>query len=163
MFAYSALIGYGQGFQPVCGINYGAGRYDRVRRSFWFCVKSSFAVQVILAVVGFIFAAPLVRLLRDDPAVIDIGTRVLRFQCCTFPLSGFVVFCNMMSQTIGEAFKATVLALSRQFLFLVPSIFILNAVFGLAGLEGAQAVADLCSFALSVPIGLGILKGMKNA
>ncbi len=162
MFAYSALIGYGQGFQPVCGVNYGAKFYDRVRAAFWFCVKSSFAIQVALAVLGFIFAEPLVTLLRDDPEVIAIGTRVLRFQCISFPLSGYVVFCNMMSQTIGMAGKATFLALSRQFLFFVPAIFLLEFLFGLAGLEGAQALADLCSFAVSVPIGLGILKQMKT-
>ena len=162
MFAYSALIGYGQGFQPVCGVNYGAERYDRVRKAFWFCVKSSFAIQVALAVLGFMFAEPLVGLLRDDPEVIEIGTRVLRFQCVSFPLSGYVVFCNMMSQTIGMAGKATFLALSRQFLFFVPAIFLLDAIFGLAGLEGAQALADLCSFAVSVPIGLSILKQMKK-
>ncbi len=163
MFAYSALIGYGQGFQPVCGVNYGAERYDRVRKAFWFCVKSSFAIQVALAVLGFMFAEPLVGLLRDDPEVIAIGTRVLRFQCISFPLSGYVVFCNMMSQTIGMAGKATFLALSRQFLFFVPAIFLLDAIFGLAGLEGAQALADLCSFAVALPIGLGILKEMKNS
>ncbi|MBQ3182292.1 MAG: MATE family efflux transporter [Clostridia bacterium] len=163
MFAYSALIGYGQGFQPVCGVNYGAERYDRVRKAFWFCVKTSFAIQLALAVLGFIFAEPLVGLLRDDPEVIVIGTRVLRFQCVSFPLSGYVVFCNMMSQTIGMAGKATFLALSRQFLFFVPAIFLLEALFGLAGLEGAQALADLCSFAVSVPIGLSILKTMKHS
>lgn len=162
MFAYSALIGYGQGFQPVCGVNYGARRYDRVRNAFWFCVKSSFAIQVVLAVLGFIFARPLVEVLRDDPEVIAIGTRVLRFQCISFPLSGYVVFCNMMSQTIGMAGKATLLALSRQFLFFVPAIYLLEAIFGIAGIEGAQAIADLCSFAVAVPIGLGILKEMKN-
>lgn len=162
MFAYSALIGYGQGFQPVCGVNYGAQRYDRVRGAFWFCVQSSFAIQLAFAAVGFIFASPIVALLRDDTEVIAIGARVLRFQCCTFPLSGYVVFCNMMSQTIGMAGKATFLALSRQFLFFVPAIFLLNAIFGLSGLEAAQAVADVCSFAVAVPIGLGILKDMKK-
>ncbi len=162
MFAYSALIGYGQGFQPVCGVNYGAKLYHRVRRAFWFCVKSSFAIQLVLSVLGFIFARPLVALLRDDPEVIEIGVRVLRFQCVSFPLAGYVVFCNMMSQTIGMAGKATLLALSRQFLFFIPAIFVLNALFGLHGLEGAQALADLCSFGVSIPIGLGILNEMKK-
>lgn len=162
MFAYSALIGYGQGFQPVCGVNYGAKRYDRVKGAFWFCVKSSFAIQLLLSILGFIFAEPLVGALREDPDVVRIGVTVLRYQCFTFPLAGYVVFCNMMSQTIGMAFKATVLALSRQFLFLVPAIFILNLIFGLAGLECAQTIADVCSFAISIPIGLGILKNMKD-
>ncbi len=162
MFAASALIGYGQGFQPVCGVNYGAGRYDRVRKAFWFCFKTSFAVQVVLAVLGFVFSEQLVALFRDDPRVIEIGKTVLRWQCITFPLSGFVVLSNMMSQTIGMAGKATFLALSRQFLFFVPAIFVLEGFFGLMGLEAAQATADICSLLVSLPIGLGILNEMKN-
>lgn len=162
MFAYSALIGYGQGFQPVCGVNYGAGKYERVKKAFWFCVKTSFAVQLVLAVAGFAFAEPLVALFRDDPKVIEIGQRVLRYQCLTFPLSGFVVMANMMSQTIGKAVKATLLALSRQFLFFVPAVFVLDLLAGLSGLVVAQTVADICSFGVSIPIGLSILKEMNS-
>ena len=39
MFINSVIIGFGQGFQPVCAFNFGARKYDRVKRSFWFCVK----------------------------------------------------------------------------------------------------------------------------
>ena len=56
MFIGSAMIGFGQGFQPVCGFNFGAKRYDRVLESFWFCVKVSAVFLMTLAVVSFIGA-----------------------------------------------------------------------------------------------------------
>jgi len=163
LFAASALIGYGQGFQPVCGINYGAGRYDRVKKAYWFCVKTSTVVQILFALTGFIFAPQIIPLFRDDPEVIRIGSSVLRWQCLTFPFSGFNILSNMMAQTIGKAVKATLLALSRQFLFFVPSIFILNGLFGLDGLVAAQTSADICALILCIPITISLLKEMKKA
>ncbi|MBE6687225.1 MAG: MATE family efflux transporter [Ruminococcaceae bacterium] len=163
LFAMSALIGYGQGFQPVCGVNYGAGNYNRVKKAYWFCVKTATVVQIIFAVTGFVFAPKIIPLFRDDPAVINIGSIVLRWQCITFPFSGFNVLSNMMAQTIGKAVKATVLALSRQFLFFVPSIFILNEVFGLQGLEAAQTSADICALIVCIPITASLLKEMKSS
>ena len=162
MFAASALIGYGQGFQPVCGFNYGAKRTDRVKRGFWFCVKSSFLVLLVLAILGGVFAPQIIAFFRkDDAAVIEIGAFALRMQCITFPLTGYVVMCNMMAQTIGESVKATILAMSRQFLFFVPSLLVLSALMGLTGVEISQTVSDGFSFVVSVAVGYSILRKWK--
>ncbi|GHV88068.1 hypothetical protein AGMMS50267_04280 [Spirochaetia bacterium] len=86
MFAGSALIGFGQGFQPVCGFNYGAKRYGRVKKAFWFCVKSSFVVLIVIAAAAFIFAPQVIALFRrDDPEVIRIGALSLRFAVPQLP------------------------------------------------------------------------------
>ena len=55
MFANSAIIGFGQGFQPVCGFNYGAKKYSRVIDAFYFCVKISTFVLLILAIIIYIY------------------------------------------------------------------------------------------------------------
>lgn len=162
-FASSAMIGYGQGFQPVCGFNYGAGRFDRVKRGFWFCVQSSFLVLLLLAVAGFVFAPQLIEIFRDDPKVIEIGAAALRLQCITFPITGWIVLCNMMAQTIGESLKASLLAMSRQFLFFVPALFLLSAFGGLEGIEWSQPVADVCSLIVSLWVGFSILNQWKTS
>ncbi|MDR3121659.1 MAG: MATE family efflux transporter, partial [Clostridiales bacterium] len=91
MFAYSALIGFGQGFQPVCGFNYGAGRYDRVKRAFWFCVKVATVFLTLLGLVMFLAAPHIVTAFRrDDVEVIGLGTLSLRLQTLAFPLFGWV-------------------------------------------------------------------------
>ena len=163
MFANSALIGFGQGFQPVCGMNYGAKKYGRVMEGFWFCVKYAFVVLVAIAVLGATYAEPIVTAFRkDDAEVIRIGTLALRLQCIAFPLNAWIVMSNMMLQSIGKAVKASVVAAARQGLFFIPFIMILPQVLGLLGVQMAQMVADMGAFALTMPICLGELKMMKN-
>lgn len=161
MFAGSTLIGFGQGFQPVCGFNYGAQLYGRVRSAFWFCIRVSTVVLLLIAGIGLVFAPQIIALFRDDPAVIEIGAAALRFQCLTFPLNGWIILNNMMLQTIGKAAKATVLAMARQGLFMLPALLILTPVFGLRGIECSQPVADIATFLLAIPMGLSVLREMR--
>lgn len=162
MFANSALIGFGQGFQPVCGTNYGAGKYTRVREAFFYCMKLGAAVLAVLSMLGFAFAGPLIGLFRDDPQVVEIGRLALRAQCLVFVLNVYTILCNMLLQTIGMALKASVTALARQGIFFVPLILLLPMAMGLRGVQLAQMFADVCSFALSVPLGWGVLKTMTR-
>lgn len=162
MFASSALIGFGQGFQPVCGFNYGAGLYGRVRRSFWFCVRTALIALILLAAAAFVAAPRLLPLFRDDPAVVAIGVHALRLQCLTFPLSAWVIMSNMMLQTIGKATRATVLAAARQGLTFVPVILVLPALFGLEGVLWAQPVADVLAMGIALPLQLTALREMRR-
>jgi putative MATE family efflux protein len=163
LFATAALLGFGQGFQPVCGFNYGAGRYDRVKKAFWFCMKLSSSILVVLAALGFLFAPSIIALFRkDDPDVIRIGTLALRVYCFPFPLLGWVILNNMMMQVTGKAVPASILALSRQGLFLVPLVFLLERWLGVLGIQIAMPIADFCTFLLSLPLGFSILRKMKE-
>jgi putative MATE family efflux protein len=162
MFAVSALIGYGQGFQPICGFNYGAGLYHRITKTFWFCVKTAGCVLIALSVVGFMFAPQLVGFFRDDPMVIEIGAKALRCQCVTFPLSTWIILCNMMVQNLRLPFSSVFLATARQGLFFIPLVLLLTYLFGLNGLVCAQAVADALTFMVALPIGLRTLKKLKE-
>ena len=158
------MIGFGQGFQPVCGFNYGAKRYDRVKEAFWFCVKTATIFLCCVAVIGFIFAPGLVAFFRKgDPEVAAIGAVALRAQCVTFPLSAWITMCNMEMQTIGKSVRASFLAMARQGLFFVPAVLILPRLYGLFGLQISQAVADVVTFAVSIPLQIGILREMSAA
>lgn len=162
-FANSAIIGLGQGFQPVCGFNYGAKLYGRVRKAFWFTVSLAFCVLLIGSIVGIAFAPQIIVIFRkEDLEVIKIGALSLRLQCIFLPLSAFVVGSNMMLQTIGKPVKASISAAARTGLFFVPAILILPQFFGLLGVQMSQAVADLCSFVLCVPLAGTTLLEMKR-
>lgn len=162
MFANSALIGFGQGFQPVCGMNYGAKLYKRVRDAYYFCIKYALVFLFVIAAAAFLFAPQLVTFFRkDDIEVIETGTLALRFQAVVFPLNAWIVLCNMMLQSIGKAVKASIVAAARQGLFFLPLILILPRVFGLLGIQMCQMVSDILSFAVAVPMGLSVLKEMK--
>ena len=158
MFGFSTMLGFGQGFQPVCGFNYGAGLYSRVKAGFWFCVKISFVFLAAVGILGYVFAPNLVALFRDDPAVIEFGTRALRFQCITLWVQSWVVMSNMMMQSIGRTVPATFLAVARQGLFFIPIILILPLFLDALGIQVAQSAADLLTFFCAIPIQLKVLK-----
>ena len=112
--ANSVIVGLGQGFQPVCGYNYGAGLFARVKEGYWFCVRLATCVLVVLAVLLWVFAPQLVEIFRSDPAVVAVGVAALHIQCCTVILNGFNMMGNMMTQTMGRTGIASFLALCRQ-------------------------------------------------
>ena len=151
MFIGSAMIGLGQGFQPVSAYNYGARKFARLRKSFFFTFKAGTIVLGALAVVGFLFPAPIVGIFRDDPAVIEIGAKALRFQCIAVVLQPFSVTSNMMFQSIGRSKEASFLALLRSGLYYIPALLVLPLFLGLTGIQSAQMVADMLTTLTCIP------------
>ena len=163
MFVASALIGFGQGYQPVCAFNYGADRKDRVREGYYFCVRYGTVFLTIMAVLCLVFAPGIIGFFRDDPEVIRIGSAALRWQAAALPLLACTVITNMMLQAIGKGIKATVSASARNGIFFIPLILLFPALFGLAGVEITQAAADVLSMSVSIPFAVTELRKMKKA
>ena len=152
MLSFAVVIGLGQGFQPVCGFCYGAGLYDRLKEAYKFTVTIGTIFLVVLAIVGWMISGTLIGVFRDDPEVIAIGIVALRWQLCVFPVNALILASNMLAQTCCKPWRANILAAARQGLFFIPLIFILPSYFGLLGVEMCQAVSDVLSFTLTVPI-----------
>lgn len=163
MFVNSALIGFGQGFQPVCGFNYGAKEYKRVLDAFFFCIKVAFFCLLGVAVIVFTFAPDLVAIFRKgDEDVIRVGTAALRYSTVVLPLSSWIIMCNMMLQSIGKGLKASIVASARQGIFFLPLIAILPHFFGLTGVEICQTVSDIFALSVSVPLGVSVIREMQR-
>jgi putative MATE family efflux protein len=161
-FAIAVILGFGQGFQPVCGFNYGAKRYDRVQEAFWFCFKTSFILMVIAGALMFNFSTQVISFFRkEDLEVVAIGSRALRFQSVIFPLSAWIIMINMTLQTIGKGTLATILSISRHGLFFLPVIFTLPHFWGITGLQVCQPVADIFTFLVALLLGISMLKELK--
>ena len=158
MMLAAALIGFGQGYQPVCSFNYGAGLTARVKEGFKFCVKYSTIVLVGIGAVAFIFAPYIISGFSKDPAAITVGVAALRFQACTLPLSGAIVISNMMLQSIGKGVKASITASARNGICFIPMILILPTFLGITGVEMAQACADVLSLFVAIPMAYTELK-----
>ena len=157
MFSNSAMLGFGQGFQPVCGFNYGAKRYDRVKKGYFFLIETSVIGLLIFAAVEFGFAEQFVGIFRDDPAVIAIGAKALRFQCITLVFNSFIISSNMLLQTTGQVVPASVLGVARQ-AFLIPCLGLFTGLFGLTGLQMSQPVADTLTFVIAIPMAVKFLR-----
>jgi putative MATE family efflux protein len=150
-FLFCIAIGIGQGFQPVSAFNYGARKYSRVKEGFFFAMKAGTALMIILAVISFVSAEPLVRFFQDDPEVTVIGKVALRFQSVSLILMPVTMYGNMLFQSIGKAASATFLATLRSGLVLIPCVLIMTALFKLRGLEMAQSVSEVLSALITMP------------
>ncbi len=151
MMMASALIGFGQGYQPVCSFNYGAGLTGRVKEGFKFCVKYSTIVLIGIGAVCYYFAPNIISGFSKDPAAVEVGIAALRFLCMSLPLSGAIVISNMMLQSIGKGVKASITASARNGICFIPMILILPMFLGIRGVEMAQACADVLSLFIAVP------------
>lgn len=163
MFINSALIGFGQGFQPVCGFNFGAGRYDRVLEAYFFCRRVALVFLLVMGVIMFAISTPIMRLFRkEDAEVIRIGALALKMQCCLLPFQSYTIIGNMLTQSIGYSFRATLTAISKQGLFFIPAILILPPLLGIPGLQLAQPVADGLTFVLTQVIVVMVIKELRR-
>lgn len=162
MMGASAVIGFGQGFQPVCGFNSGAKRYDRVYKVFIFCIKAMTVFMICFGAFTFIFAGQLVAVFRDDPKVIEVGIPLLRAQSITLMTHGVIVMTNMLMQNMGRTFIATFLSVSRQGFFFIPLVFFLSHHFGLFGLQITQAAADILTLIVTLPFTISAIKQLSR-
>jgi putative MATE family efflux protein len=161
-FLNSALIGFGQGLQPVAGFSWGAKRYDRLIEAYTFCVRTGVLAFTFIGVVCFAGAHYIMLLFLSDPTVIAIGTVAIRYQCILMPLSSFNTLSGMVFQSTGHGNSSSVLALARQGFFFVPVIALLPGLVGLAGVQLAQPIADVLTFVLSLAYILPFLKKLRS-
>jgi putative MATE family efflux protein len=164
-FTFSALLGFGQGFQPVCGFNWGARKFDRVREGYLFCMKAGVTALLMISTCTFIFAEPIVSLFRDDPDVVRMGAIAMRCQSCSLPLMAVVASSNMLFQTTGKAVRATILAIARQGVTFIPCVLLLPKLIDPAiwGVYLAQPIADLITFLTALPMAVHILRRFRMA
>ena len=162
MVIFSISLGVGQGYQPVCGYNYFAKRYDRVKEAMMFTFICGTVLMTAMSIVFFIFSSSVISFFIDDKEVINIGKMALRYQCISMPFLSLNVICNMTYQSIRSKYKATLLSCCRQGIFFIPLVFILPSLFELTGLELVQALSDFLTFLFTIPFFIHLLKDINK-
>ncbi len=152
--AYALVIGFGQGFQPVCAINYGAGKYDRIKKSFKLTLLTVTVFLVVSVAVLWSFADLLSGGFSQEAEVVSLAGRFIRAQCVILPFMGYYVLCGMFLQNIGRFAEATFVTISENGLFLIPSVLLLPRILGLDGLVWCRPAASLAALLLSLFIGM---------
>lgn len=150
MFVFMPLMGIAQGMQPIAGFNYGAGRFDRLKKILRYAFVTATIFSVSGTVVLALFHEPIFRLFSTDAVLLEHGRVALKWVILAFPLVGFQMVGTMLFQAIGKAVPNFFLSLSRQVIFLIPLVLILPRFFQLAGVWMAFPVADVLSAILTV-------------
>lgn len=156
----SIIIGIAAGSQPILGYNYGAGKYDRVKKT----LKCVLGLSVIISTIAFILFQTI-----PDKLISIFGSGnelYMDFACVAFRTYLMLVICNgvqipsgIFFQAIGKSAKSAILSLSRQILFLIPAMLILGSIFGIIGVLYAGPFADGLAFIIS---GILIIAEMKH-
>ena len=163
MFPFSVILGFGSGFQPVTGFNWGAKRFDRVLESYWFSAKCALAISTVMALILGIFANQVILLFAEADAEMQaIGALSIRLQCIALPIHAWVAVVNMFCSGLGKAKGALLLATARQGSCFLPIVYPLAWMFGANGVASVQAVADVLTFFLAFPLICRVLKEVKG-
>ena len=164
MFPFSIILGFGNGFQPVAGFNWGAKRHDRVQESYRFSAKVALIGSAVMAVLVAVFADPLIVLFAGtDEEMRRIGVICMVSQCIALPIHGWVAVVNMLCAGLGNAKGALALSTARQGTCFLPIVFPLSWAFGAYGVACVQAAADVLSLLLALPIVRGMKKKIAQA
>ncbi len=163
MFPFSIILGFGTGFQPVAGFNWGAKRFDRVRQSYRFCSIVAVVGAGLLALVLALFAEPIIGLFGEGGAQQEYGALCIRLQCLALPIHSWVAIVNMLCAGLGKAKGAFILATCRQGTCFIPVLYPLVYFFEAYGIVAVQAVADVLSLALAIPIAIKVLREVRLA
>ncbi|MPM07918.1 Multidrug export protein MepA [bioreactor metagenome] len=150
-FIFAVGLGIGQGFQPVSAFNYGAKKYSRVRKGFFFTLTIEEVLLSCLAILGIILSPKLIAIFRNDPDVIAVGTFALSAQLVALFFQPLVVCENMMFQSIGRNRSATFISALRSGLIFIPIISVLPHFWGITGVELSQPVSDFITFFIAIP------------
>lgn len=148
-FAQMIAIGWCQGFQPICAMNYGAKQYERVKKAFNYTVFVGTIFLVISSLILFIYAQDLIGIMTSDNEVLMMGSHILRLQCIVMPLLGYYAVSGMYMQNIGKYFIAMIITISRQGIFFIPLLYIMSEIFGKNGIYLLQPISDTMSFILA--------------
>lgn len=158
-FPFAVVLGFGQGFQPVVGFNWGAEKFKRVRESFRFSSIVSLVGSAMIGILLFIFREPVIQLFTTtDAQMLKIGALCIGLQCFTLPIHAWVSVINMFYAGIGKARYALLLSTARQGYCFIPILFIVSYLFKENGIASSQALADLLSLAVAIPLAITAMK-----
>ena len=164
MFPFGIILGFGNGFQPVAGYNWGAKEYDRTMRSYRFAAKVALLGSAAMAILLTVFADPIIVLFAgEDPQMREIGALCIISQGITLPIHAWVAVVNMFCAGLGNAIGAFLLATARQGLCFVPILFPMASIWNEYGIGTVQAAADVLSLALGIPIAIFMVRKIKKA
>ena len=153
MFPFSIILGFGSGFQPVAGFNWGAQRYDRVKESYRYAARTALVGALLMGAAVGVFAPQIIALFAEsDGEMRRLGALCIRLQCLALPPHAYVAVVNMFCAGLGRAKQALLLATSRQGSCFLPILYPLAFLFGADGIVSVQAVADVLTLALAIPV-----------
>ncbi|MDD3794575.1 MAG: MATE family efflux transporter [Lachnospiraceae bacterium] len=163
-FPFAIILGFGQGYQPVVGFNWGAKSWKRVRESYTFSIMVSIIGGLGMGAIIAVFAEPIIHVFNSqaDEEVLQLGLLCVRLQCAGLVFHALSSLVNMFFAGIGNAGCAMLANFARQGYCFYPALLIAPKLFGINGVAATQAIADFLSAIVIVPLAFYALKVIKR-
>lgn len=156
-------LGFGMGLLPLIGYNYGAKKYEKMKRIMMFGMGCTITIGLILAVLCAAGAGWISRQFIDNSEVMARGTQIIRAYMISGPVMGVIFIIMNGMQAMKKSGASLLLSVSRQGIIFIPLAFIFNALWGLYGAIYAQPAADLLSAVIAVVLFIRLNKKLKLA
>jgi Na+-driven multidrug efflux pump len=149
-FYHMVVIGIVQGNNSICGYNWGARQYARVRKSLTLALFYSFLLSVFLFLIVMLFPQVLVGVFTDDKQLIQMTSAGIRYHLCMLPIIGPEAVSSHYFQVVGKSKLSSILAFFRYGIIIVPAILILAPLLGVKGIYISNAISDGIASAVAV-------------
>ncbi len=149
IFIMMPMFGLVHGFQPIAGYNYGAGIYSRVRATLGRSILMATTFAAVCWVFIMTIPSAILSVFSTDSELLALAAPALRTVMLALPLVGIQIIGSTLFQAVGKKTPAIFLSLSRQFIFLIPLLFILSSLFGYNGVWISFPVADALASAVT--------------
>ena len=157
------LIGLAQGVQPLIAYNYAAGNRKRLTGTMKLTALSGTALALLLAVLLYALAGPVVSAFLDKAEVVRLGVRFLRVNVCSVPFLASLFLLMNVFQGMGKALPSLILSICRKGVIFLPLLLLGDIYYGLNGIVWAQPAADILSTFIAARLFLLLYRAPKHA
>ncbi|OEO31053.1 hypothetical protein VW23_018365 [Devosia insulae DS-56] len=148
-FAFFPLLGMSLAMQAIVGNNFGAGLWARSNATLRLAVVTSLVYSGLVEALLIVFRDHIGALFVSDPAVqAEVARIIPMFLAFYFTFGPMMMISNYL-QSIGDARRAALLALSRTYAFAIPLTFVLPLMLGATGIWLAAPIADILLVAVT--------------
>ena len=147
----AVLIGISQGMQPIIGFNYGARKYDRVKKTYFLAIECELAITIIAVICFHLFPEYILSIFgKGDELYMEFSVKFMKCFLCALPLGAVQMLSSNLFASIGKSVKGALLSLTRQVIFFIPILFVLPIIYGINGLFWVGPTSDVLAFVTTI-------------
>lgn len=144
------VLGVCMGMQPIVGFNYGAKRYDRLKRAYWLTLAVGTVACLLGTIASVFFPKYVAMIFTTDSHLIDACKHAMPIANCVFWVAAFQIVTTNFFQSLGRAKKSIFMSLSRQVICLLPLLLFMPHLYQLDGVWMSFPISDTIAALIGV-------------
>ena len=152
------IQGFTQGVQPIISYNFGARKFDRVKKTYRLTICFTFTVATFLCILTLFLPGMFAGIFTSDQELIALVKKVMPIFMAGIAVFGIQMGCQTTFMGLGQAKISLFIALLRKVILLIPLALILPKFFGVMGIYYAEPISDITAATTATIIFLCVRK-----